>query len=227
PGHPGAPPHEPMRQNLQTLTENLILQRYAPATVLVDELGNILHVSGRTGRYLEPAAGKANWNLFAMAREGLRLEIDRCFTKAMSQPGMATAPGLCVSEDGSHNYVDLGVDRLAGPEPLAGMLLVLFRSAPPSQSEAADTSGEKAGKTVQRRTKMELALETAREELRVYREEMHRYREDLRGANEELQSSNEEMNSLNEELQTVNAELLGKLDERSHEIEERDQKDSS
>jgi hypothetical protein len=43
---------------------------YAPPAVLVNDKGDILYVSGRTGKYLEPAAGKANWNIFAMAREG-------------------------------------------------------------------------------------------------------------------------------------------------------------
>ena len=43
--------------------------------MLVNDKGDILYISGRTGKYLEPAAGKANWNIFAMAREGLRYEL--------------------------------------------------------------------------------------------------------------------------------------------------------
>jgi two-component system CheB/CheR fusion protein len=50
--------------------------------VLVNDKGDILYISGRTGKYLEPAAGKANWNLFAMAREGLRFELTGAFQKA-------------------------------------------------------------------------------------------------------------------------------------------------
>ena len=222
-----------MRQNLQTLAENLILQKYAPATVLVDELGNILHISGRTGKYLEPAAGKANWNLFAMTREGLRTDLQRCFTKAMAKPGLASAPGLCLEEHGAKYYVDLGVERLSEPDPLAGMLLVLFRSANPPKPRAAVSKTAKKGKTGEsagaEMADLEAQLQEARRELRNDQEEMQRYREDLRATieelqstNEELQSSNEElttskeeMQSLNEELQTVNAELQEKLDERA------------
>jgi two-component system CheB/CheR fusion protein len=223
---------DPMRQNLQTLAENLILNRFSPATVLVDELGNILHVSGRTGRYLEPAAGKANWNLFAMAREEIRPQLDRCFTKAMAEPGLALMSGLSVEEDGSRQYLDLGVERLTGPEPLAGMLLVLFRRVTPATVPTPVSPGSHGDSAHSaEREDLERVLEAAREELRIYREEMRRYREELRGANEELQSTNEElqssneeltsskeeMNSLNEELLTVNAELQRKLDERSPE----------
>ena len=68
--------------NLQSLVDQLLLQKYSPAAVLVNDKGDILYISGRTGKYLEPAAGKANWNIFAMAREGLRYELNRLFQKA-------------------------------------------------------------------------------------------------------------------------------------------------
>lgn len=35
--------------------------------------GDIVHISGRTGKYLEPAAGKVNVNIYAMAREALHV----------------------------------------------------------------------------------------------------------------------------------------------------------
>ena len=63
------PPAKPPA-SLQTLADQLVLEQFAPPAVLVNDKGNILYVSGRTGKYLEPAAGKANWNIFAMAREG-------------------------------------------------------------------------------------------------------------------------------------------------------------
>ena len=58
--------------NLQVLADQVLLQTYTPAAVLVNDKGDIVYISGRTGNYLEPASGKANWNIFAMAREGLR-----------------------------------------------------------------------------------------------------------------------------------------------------------
>lgn len=234
----GAPPSPPMRQNLQTLTENLILKTYAPATVLVDELGNILHISGRTGRYLEPAAGKANWNLFAMAREGLRTDLHRCFTKAMAQSGPVGTAGLCLREEDLQHYVDLKVEQLTEPPPLEGMLLILFSPAlPPGPRKRTLLPKRRKDRHDDKRTaEQEADLEEARRDLRTAREEMQRYREELhstieelqstneelQSSNEELQSSNEElttsreeMQSLNEELQTVNAELRGKLNQRN------------
>ena len=73
--------------NLQSLAEQLLLQSYSPAAVLVNDKGDILYISGRTGKYLEPAAGKANWSIFAMARAGLRHELTGVFQKALRQKG--------------------------------------------------------------------------------------------------------------------------------------------
>ncbi len=71
--------------NFQTLAEQLLLQRYVPAAVLTNDKGDILFISGRTGKYLEPAAGKANWNIYAMAREGLRYELGTAFQKGAAR----------------------------------------------------------------------------------------------------------------------------------------------
>jgi two-component system CheB/CheR fusion protein len=50
--------------SIQILADELLLQRFAPASVLINEQGDILYITGRTGKYLEPAAGKANMNIF-------------------------------------------------------------------------------------------------------------------------------------------------------------------
>ena len=77
--------------------------------MLVNDKGDILYISGRTGKYLEPAAGKANWNIFAMAREGLRYELTGAFQKALRQKGAVTLRNLKVETNGGVQAVDLTV----------------------------------------------------------------------------------------------------------------------
>ena len=64
--------------NLQSLTDSLVLQHFSPAAVLTTDKGDIVYISGKTGKYLEPAVGKANLNIIAMAREGLKKRFERC-----------------------------------------------------------------------------------------------------------------------------------------------------
>jgi two-component system, chemotaxis family, CheB/CheR fusion protein len=80
--------------SLQSLADQLVLELYSPPAVLVNDKGDILYVSGRTGKYLEPAAGKANWNIFVMARAGLRYELTNAFQKVLRQEGAVALRGL-------------------------------------------------------------------------------------------------------------------------------------
>ena len=216
-------------QSLQALAEQIVVQRYAPATVLVDDKGNILHISGRTGKYLEPAAGKANWNLFAMAREGLRYELGAGFEKALREPGPVNLRRLKIDGGTTHHYADLTIERLQTDDELDGMVIIAFTDVPaPEETKtapdaAADTPASRRLAEVEgdaRRFRAELQstreeMQFSQEELRSTNEELQSTNEEMQSTNEELTTSKEEMQSLNEELQTVNAELQGKIDELS------------
>src|SRR5262245_9626390 len=79
------PPPSPSTPNLQVLADHLLVQRFSPAAILASDKGDILYISGRTGKYLEPAVGRASMNLFAMAREGLRLDLTSAFSTALRE----------------------------------------------------------------------------------------------------------------------------------------------
>ena len=217
------------QMNLQTQAEQLMLRRYAPPSVLVNELGNIIHISGKTGKYLEPASGKANLNIFAMARDGLRNELASAFQKALREAGPVMLRGLRIGTNGGSQYADVIVERLEDSEPLAGMVMIVFYDIAAPVETKGPARKSKSGAQHPRLAELEMELRQNREELRNTREEMQTSQEELRSANEEMQSTNEEMQStneelttskeemqsLNEELQTVNAELQGRLDELS------------
>ena len=215
--------------SLQTLAEQLVYARFAPPAVLVDEQGDIVFFSGRTGQYLEPAAGKANLNVMAMAREGLRYDLGNALQKAQRKKETVTVRDIKVGVGAAARSVDLVVQPLDEPKELRGMVLIVFSDAviPAETSVRGRSKKARAGRAPQR--EIERQLLRAREDLQAGREEMQSSQEELKSMNEELQSTNEElqstneelttskeeMQSLNEELQTVNTELQTKLDELS------------
>lgn len=230
PALPGVPKELTMMKpaaNLQTLADQLLLQHFSPPAVLVNDKGDILYISGRTGKYLEPAAGKANWNIFAMAREGLRFDLGSAFQKAVRHKEEITLKGLKVGENGGTQTVDVTVRAIEEPEALRGMVMIVFTevAAPPEKKATGRARNSPAGSA--RVLELEQELRQVREELQTTREEMQSSQEELKSTNEELQSTNEElqstneelttsreeMQSLNEELQTVNAEQQSKMDE--------------
>ncbi len=234
PSSPGAQPRSASKpaSNLQALADRLILQRYAPPAVLTNDKGDILYVSGRTGNYLEPAAGKANWNIFAMAREGLRYELSEAFQKVIRQGGIATLRQLKVQSNGKEQLLDVTVQRLEEAGLLQGLVMIVFTDLPRLVPIKMASASGRSSAEVPRLTELHRQLQEARKETSATREAMQTSQEELRSANEEMQSTNEElqstneelttskeeMQSLNEELQTLNAELQAKLDElsRSH-----------
>lgn len=212
--------------NIQSLADQLLLQRYSPAAVLVNDKGDIVYINGRTGKYLEPAAGKANWNIFAMAREGLRGALIRALHKAGREKSKVTIRGVKIHNDNDSQAIDLTVQMIEDPPALHGMLIIVFADVPAVRADSVPHVATDHHADV---AELEQALEQAREENRILREEMQAVQDELKSANEELQSNNEElqstneeltssreeMQSMNEELQTINAELQSKLDDLS------------
>ncbi len=211
-------------ENLGLLTDQLIQQNFAPAAVLVNGEGDILYFSGRTGKYLEPAAGKTNINIHAMAREGLREALTGVIRKALKEPQQAILiNGLKVGTNGGTQVVNLVVQAIDKPEPLHGRVLVVFKDvpAPPARRKSGKSAAaESANVLMQELQQTREALQVTHEEMQTTVEELKSSNEELQSTNEELQSTNEELTtskeelqSLNEELQTVNAELQSKVDD--------------
>ena len=219
-------------QNIQVLTDKLIIQCYAPPTVLVNGKGDILYITGRTGKYLEPAAGKVNWNIFAMAREGLNYKLSNTFYKALRQNEAVTFKNAVVKYEGGSQIVDITVNPLKEPEALRGMVIIVFSDVVTTNviktTDTTDTTGRIPANS-RREAELERELMQARQvwqdastEMQISQEELKSSNEELQSSNEELQSTNEELTttkeevqSLNEELKTVNYELQAKLDELS------------
>jgi two-component system CheB/CheR fusion protein len=216
-------PSSKPRVSLQSQADQLILQNYAPPAVLTNDKGDIFYISGRTGKYLEPAAGKANWNLFAMARHGLRHVLASAIQQALGQKEWVKVSGLKVDTNGGSQHVDIRLQQLDEIGPLHGLILIVFTDvvteSPSRRTQATenkkapdDNEQELLRVRAEARANHE-EMQTSQEEIRSANEELQSTNEELQSTNEELTTSKEEMQSLNEELQTVNTELQAKVDE--------------
>jgi two-component system CheB/CheR fusion protein len=216
--------------NIVAGVEKMLLGRFAPASVVINDRGDAIFFHGRTGAYFEPATGKPRMNIIDMAREGLQLELSAALRQAVLH-GEASRNRLRVKTNGDFAEVNLTVSRVNEPETLRGLFLVTFRPAPaPAVTKVAKNAGRRAAPhdaeptaALERElqsTKESLQttieeLETSNEELKSTNEELQSTNEELQSANEELETSKEEMQSLNEELSTVNTELQSKVDDLS------------
>ncbi|WP_347989098.1 chemotaxis protein CheB [Methylomonas sp. AM2-LC] len=210
--------------NLQSLVDQVLLNQYSPPAVVVNAEGDILYINGRTGKYLEPAAGKANLNIHAMARDGLRYELATALNKVRNQTEAVHLQGLSIGSNGSTQTVNVIVQRITTPKELSGMSIVLFSDVPTpplrkrNRKSTTAECQELLAELQQTREELQAMREerqTSQEELKSSNEELQSTNEELQSTNEELTTSKEEMQSLNEELQTVNAELQAKVTDLS------------
>jgi len=206
----------------ETLAEQLMLQQYSPAGVLVNTAGEIIYISGHTGKYMEPAPGKINWNIFAMLKEGLRGEFGRAFKKALKQKAPVVIHNIHVNFKHLSAPINITIHKLNKPAGLKGMVFVVFRDAPEAINRNFKIKSQKRSmkniETIRELHKIretlhanEEEMQTSQEELKSVNEELQSNIEELQSSNEELTTSKEEMQSINEELQIVNTEMQSKM----------------
>jgi two-component system CheB/CheR fusion protein len=225
PGPAKAARSEVSKVPLRELAEQALIHEYTPASVVVNERGDVLYIHGRTGRYLEPAPGDAGMNITKMAREGLRREMATALHKAAARKETARYPGLRVKTNGDFINVNLTVRPLtAGPlDPAtgsgrvedkgrpeataaSGLFLVSFEDAPAAKVRSRRTEGTGVG-VVDIAADSDARMAALEQELQVKEEHLQTTLEEMETSSEELKSSNEEMQSVNEELQSTNEEL--------------------
>jgi two-component system, chemotaxis family, CheB/CheR fusion protein len=215
--------------DVQREADRLLLTKYVPSAVVVNDDLEILQSRGRTNRYLELPTGRASLNLLKMARPGLLYELRSLIEKTRKSGIPASKEGVVLEDANGGAIVRVEVMPFRTPARDQQHFLVLFEEADrgeaaahpkPASKAKADSKAISDSKDVQiAQLKQEIAStkeylqsiiesqEATNEELQSANEEIQSGNEELQSTNEELQTSKEELESANEELNTVNEEI--------------------
>jgi len=210
-----AAPHKPIVArapivDIQREADRVLLGRFAPATVLINEDMEILQFRGHTGLYLEPAPGSASLNLLKMAREGLFMELRTAVHKARKQGVSIRRDGLRIKSNGGLRSVNIEVVPIKSNGARERHFLVLFEDRDDRISPEPVATRPRLMKpdNMEKMTvRLEQELTATKDHMQSVVEELEDTNEELKAANEEIQSSNEELQSTNEELETAKEEL--------------------
>lgn len=209
----------------QKQADHVLLSRYAPPGVVVNDRLDVVQFRGRTGDFIEPPPGQPQTNLLKMTREGLVTHLRDALERAKTQSATIRKEGIRLASGVDARVVNLEVVplvRAAGATER--YFLVVFEEAdvrcsvpvsPPGEHSAAqltpdaETTRLEADLAATRDYLQVVVAEhqDATEELAAANEEMVATNEELQSTNEELQSAKEELQSTNEELTTLNDEL--------------------
>jgi two-component system CheB/CheR fusion protein len=195
-----------------------IAERYGPAYVIIDTQLEVLHFSGRTGRYLEPVSGAASLNLLNLVHRDLRLDLRSALHHAVEERTRVEHLRIPIRDNGNSQFVNIFVEPILDGNDVTA-LVVLFQDAGPVPESVP--AGQRTGASSEHVERLEAELrltkerlqatieelESTNEELKSSNEEYQSINEELQSSNEELETSKEELQSVNEELQTVNTEL--------------------
>ncbi len=99
-----AGPHEMQRE-----ADRLVLARYGPCGVVVDEDFEIIQFRGYTGQFLEPAPGTPSRNVLQMARIGLLADLRDCLEQARHGDMPVRREGIPINARGTPKTIHLQV----------------------------------------------------------------------------------------------------------------------
>jgi two-component system CheB/CheR fusion protein len=200
---PAPPPGGPEARPVQEEANRIVLDKYGPPGVVVDNNFDIVHFRGHTGPYLEAASGEPSLNVLKMARGGLLYPLRSALGTARRKRRAVRKEEVLVQRNGEWRAVNLEVLPLV--TSTGEYFLVLFEMP----GATAQPKGKQTAVVARKvpRTVDDGRIADLRRELAASREYLQSIIQELEAANEELQSANEEILSSNEELQSTNEEL--------------------
>ena len=216
---------------LQRAGDRVVVARFAPPGLIIDERLNVLQVRGQTSPYVQLASGTVSWNLSRVVREEIAAVVRDTTQHAISENVPVSALAT-LEENGKSKQLHIDILPLSQKSSQHRCFMVLFRevdelaaienkdrSAPSQLGEdekerliahlRADLTSTRfhLQSLIGERDARNQELVSANEEIQSANEELQSTNEELETTKEELQSANEEMQTVNDELQQRNAVL--------------------
>ncbi len=205
------PKTENMRSDFQKTADDIMLSKYAPSGVVINEAMDIVQFRGSTSRYLEQSSGKPSHNLLVLAKNGLAFELRNIIHKTKKGAVAVIKENVPLEING--NLVNITIEAIPLPNTIEPHYLILFHDRNSIGNKQESTENKKPTPKTKtddkdlRIKQLELELTQTREDMRSITEDQEAANEELQSANEELLSGSEELQSLNEELETSKEEL--------------------
>jgi len=203
-----------IQMDFQKIADDIVLSRYTPPGVIVNEAMDIVNYRGNTNDYLQQPPGKPSHNLYKLANKQIAFELRSIMSKLRKDfdktkdPNQSIKKDNIIFKDGNVQYT-LALEAIILPNVTELHYLVLFHTITKeillNGKPAKKRSGYGGDET--RIQQLERELAQAHDDMRIIAENQEVAYEEIQSANEELQSGAEELRSLNEELETSKEEL--------------------
>lgn len=204
-------PPKQSNNDFQKTADDLLLTKYAPTGVVVNDSFEIVQFRGSPRNYLEQQSGKPSHNILTLAKHGLSFELRNLLHKVKRDKTSVIKKDVSVEINGELRNIN--IEALPLPNTIEPYYLILFHDLhinndkPELMQKQPLIDRSKLSDKDKRINQLEQEITVSREDMRVITEEQELVNGDLQSINEELMSSSEELQSLNEELETSKEEL--------------------
>jgi two-component system CheB/CheR fusion protein len=208
---------------LQRAADRIVLARFGPPGLIIDERMNVLQSRGQTVLFMNIAPGAVSWNLNRVIREGLVSETRAAALRSIQEDVPVRATANLMDDAGHEISVQIDVLPITSGGTKPRSFLVLFQTmtgvgdlplhAPEQNQFTQDEKDLLITQLRQDLNSTRFHLQSLVEERDARNQELVSANEEIQSANEELQSTNEELETTKEELQSANEELQTVNDE--------------
>lgn len=203
---------------LQRAADRIVLARYGPPGVIVNEQLEILQSRGHTSPFLEMPQGAATLQLLRMVRGEIAPYVSAAMGRAVKEDLPVQVEGLKVSDGDKIAEMTLEVLPIhsVSSRSTKCYLVLFLPSRELSGSETATALELPSGTPEDQErqfTQLQQELLSTKLYLQSLLDEREARNQELVSANEEIQSANEELQSTNEELETTKEELQSSNEE--------------
>ena len=201
-----------------------LLEQYAPASIVVNDELDTVHLSPGAGDFLRPAAGVATHNVLQMVTDEMRRVLRTALHHAF-QSGSPTTRQVRTEVEGVRREVRIQVRPTSDDGSAGRFALIIFEMMEPGTAHGAPSHRDNGREAPDADLEEELRrtrdlLESTSEahdrtvaELQTLNEELQSINEEQRAATQELETGREEIQSINEELTTINQEHQSTIEE--------------
>ena len=203
--------------DLQQAADRIVLARFAPAGVVIDEQLNVLQVRGQTAPFVELPPGTVSWNLLRLLRPEVALQMEKQIAHAVRDNVPVSISPVHLNDSAGTRQVRVDILPVSSVTVRSRCFLVLFQPLPDVPPAAIGDPHPPEQQTPSTReaisSQLRTDLDATRLHLQALLEERDAHNQELVSANEEIQSANEELQSSNEELETTKEELQSSNEE--------------
>ncbi len=197
---------EKKHTDFQKIADEILLSRFTPASVVINEAMDIVLFNGKTQNYLGQQSGKPSHNLIKMAKGSLAFELRNIIHKVKKSGISIIKENITYVVNDTRNIIS--IEAVPLPNVVEPHYLIVFHQQLVTEELAQKKkSPSKIDEKDLRIQQLEKELEQSLEDMRGITEDQEAANEELQSANEELLSGSEELQSLNEEMETSKEEL--------------------